>query len=172
MFVITRSSQFPYILDPGPILLLLERRILFFILRTSLFRGSLYQVSRQTRREIPPWFTALEYKNPLRMWAKCLIYPHYSEDANAAQIPEWYIQPYWTSQKLLLIGIHTEEFFRHVQQSPGAKTRKAYALASHWSERHRIMRTIPAKILCELLWITKENSLQTAHKKRDINEME
>ena len=31
---------------------------------------------------------------------------------------------------------------------------------------------IPGKILCELLWITKENSLQIAPEKRDINEME
>ena len=170
MLVITGLSVSIY-LDPGPILLLLERRILLFILRTSLFRGSLYQVSRQTRRDIPPWFPAL-YKNALRMWAKCLIYPYYSEDANAAQIPEWYIQPYRTSQKLLLIGIHTEEFCRHVQQSPRIKAGKASVLTSHWPGRHRIMRTIQAKILCELQWITKENSLQIAPEKRDINEME
>ena len=52
-------------------------------------------------------------------------------NANAAQIPEWYIQPYWTSQKLLLISIHREEFCRHVQQIPGTKAGKASALASH-----------------------------------------
>ena len=36
-----------------------------------------------------------------------------------------------TSQKLLLISIHREEFCRHVQQIPGTKAGKASALASH-----------------------------------------
>ena len=66
MFVITGLSDSIYF-RPWPHLTITGTKNIVLDTKDFVqFRGSLYQVSRQTRREIPPWFSAL-YENPLRM---------------------------------------------------------------------------------------------------------